>query len=111
MSAERTGIVDKAVYEVLSPWAEVDPVSLRGLTATRPESLQEKKIGLFHMWKRASKPILLQIEKKLKVRFPSIEFKWYAESVVNTPEIESPNRARFEEWLKGVDAVIFTYGD
>ena len=98
-------------YEVLSPWADVDPVAARGLTAPRLDNLAGKKIGLFHMWKRASKPILEVLEGKLKDRYPTAEFAWYEESVMNTPEIESPNKAQFEEWLEGVDAVICTYGD
>ncbi|HSW58162.1 MAG TPA: hypothetical protein VLH15_07150 [Dehalococcoidales bacterium] len=106
-----TSISQPANYAVLSPWAEVDPVTLRGLSAPRPTSLEGKTIGLFYMWKRASKPILQALEKHLKTRFPTLSFSWYAESVVNTPEVESPNKARYEDWLKGVDAVIFTYGD
>jgi hypothetical protein len=100
-----------ALYAVLSPWAEVDPVSLRGLSAERPPQLEGKKIGLFHMWKRASKPILAVLERKLKEKYPTAAFSWYAESVINTPEIESPNRTAFETWLKGLDTVVFTYGD
>lgn len=98
-------------YEVMSPWAEIDPVAARGLTAPRLDTLEGKKIGLFHMWKRASKPILTVVEERLKGRYPTTEFTWYEESVMNTPEVESPNKAQFEEWLKGVDAVILTYGD
>jgi hypothetical protein len=101
----------KLAYEVLSPWAEVDPVVLRGLRAERPAELKGKKIGLFHMWKRASKPILTALEKRLKEKFPTAQFSWYAESEINTPEIESGNVAKYEAWLKGVDTVIFTYGD
>jgi hypothetical protein len=98
-------------FEVINPWAEVDPVNLRGLNAERPAGLEGKKIGLFHMWKRASKPILVFIEKRLKERFPTAEFRWYAESQINTPEIESKNKEKYETWLKGLDVVVFTYGD
>jgi hypothetical protein len=56
----------KILYATLNPWAEVDPKTLRGLTAARPASLDGKTIGLFHMWKRASQPILQSIEKHLK---------------------------------------------
>ena len=44
-------------YEVLSPWAVVDPVPLRGL-ASRLDSLDGKTIGLFKNFKRAAGPIL-----------------------------------------------------
>ena len=46
--------VSDGQYEVLNPWAEVDPVSLRGLGAPRPTDLSGKTIGLFHNWKRAA---------------------------------------------------------
>ncbi len=98
-------------YESLNPWADVDPISPRGLTADRPADLAGKKIGLFHMWKRASKPILKVIKRELKDRYSSVEFSWYEESQWNTPEIESRNKAQYEAWLKEVDTVIFTYGD
>ena len=99
------------LYEVLSPWAEADPVVPRGLVTERPSDLAGKKIGLFHIWKRASKPILDVLERELKNRFPTANFSWYAESQMNTPEIESKNRLQYEDWLKGLDTVIFTYGD
>jgi hypothetical protein len=102
---------NQASYSVLNPWAVVDPVALRGLTAPRPTTLEGKTIGLFHMWKRASKPILDSLEKHLKDRFPTAQFSWYAESVINTPEILSPNKSKYEAWLKVVDAVVFTDGD
>ena len=98
-------------YEVLSPWAEADPVLARGLTVERPEDLNNKKIGLYYMWKRASKPILEVLEKKISARYPEAEFSWYEESRMNTPEIESENKDKYEKWLKTVDAVIYTYGD
>ena len=99
------------LYEVLSPWADVDPVTYKGLRAERPANLEGKTIGLFHMWKRASKPILAVLERRLKAKYPSAQFSWYSESEINTPEVESRNLARYEDWLKGLDAVIFTYGD
>ena len=45
-----------AQYEVLSPWAEVDPIPLRGISP-RVDTLAGKKIGLFANFKRAAKPI------------------------------------------------------
>jgi hypothetical protein len=102
---------EKQLYEVLSPWAEADPVLPRGLTATRLMELNGKNIGLFHIWKRASQPILEVLERELKQQFPTARFNWYAESQMNTPEIESRNKEQYEAWLKGMDAVIFAYGD
>jgi hypothetical protein len=107
MTAEKT----KAIYEVLGPWAEADPIPQRGLIVERLEDLAGKKIGLFHMWKRASKPTLGVLERKIKEKYPAAEFSWYEESQLNTPEIESENKAHYEDWLKELDTVIFTYGD
>ncbi len=99
------------VYETLSPWAEADPVSPRGLSADRPADLAGKTIGLFHIWKRASRPILEVLERELKQRVPSARFSWYEETEMNTPEIESRGKAKFEDWLKELDTVVFAYGD
>lgn len=102
---------EQALYEVISPWAEADPVVPRGLVTERPADLAGKKIGLFHIWKRASKPILDILERELKERYPTAVFSWYAESEMNTPEIESIGIKQYEDWLKDQDTVIMTYGD
>jgi hypothetical protein len=98
------------VYEVLSPWAEADPVSLTGITP-RLENMAGKKIGLFCNSKRAARLMLTCIENKLKERFPSVSTGWYDASIPNVPEIESANREKFIEWVRGVDAVILAVGD
>ena len=98
-------------YETLSPWADVDPVSPRGLTAERPADLASRNIGLYHIWKRASKPLLESLEKELARRYPDATFKWYQETQMNMPEAESVNRERFEVWLKELDTLIVAYGD
>jgi hypothetical protein len=64
-------------YAVLSPWAEVDPMQLRGLTAPRLTDLAGKKIGLFASSKPISKRIMTAVEAKLKERFPTTETSWY----------------------------------
>ena len=56
-----------ATYEVLNPWAEADPIPLRGL-APRLDSLDGKKIGLLSNNKRAAPLILNVTEKILKER-------------------------------------------
>lgn len=106
-----TSASDKTFYEVLNPWAEVDPLNLRGLTAPRPTGLSGKTIGLFHNWKRAARPMLESLEKHLKVRYPDARLSRYSASGTNTPEIDSINKSKYEAWLKGLDTVIFTYGD
>jgi len=98
-------------YNVLNPWADADPVPARGLSAERPSDLSGKKIGLFYMWKRASKPILEVMERKITDRFPGVQFSWYEESQMNTPEIESDKKDDYKKWLSGLDTVIYTYGD
>lgn len=98
------------VYEVLSPWAEADPVPLSGITP-RLEDLAGKKIGLFCNSKRAARLMLTSIENKLKERFPSVTTAWYDATIPNIPEIESINKEKFMEWVRGVDAVILAVGD
>ena len=98
------------VYEVLSPWAEADPVPLSGISP-RLEDMTGKKIGLFCNSKRAARLMLTSIESKLKERFPSLSTGWYDATIPNVPEIESVNREKFIEWVKGVDAVILAVGD
>ena len=98
-------------YKVLSPWADVDPVPLKGITP-RLEDLADKKIGLFVLSKPAARPILTAVEAKLKQRYPDCEISWYGSNLPFTRmQIDSDNKARFEDWVKGVDAVIGAVGD
>jgi hypothetical protein len=99
-------------FEVLSPWAEVDPVQLRGLTAPRLTDLAGKKIGLFASSKPISKRILTAVETQIKERFPSLETRWYVgEGSWAVLQHETLNKEKYHEWLKGVDAVIAAVGD
>ena len=51
-------------YEVMNPWAEVDPVPLRGI-ASRVADLKDKTVGLFALtYKGASRPALAVVEEK-----------------------------------------------
>ena len=97
-------------YEVLSPWAEADPIPIRGL-APRLTELAGKKIGLLCNIKRAASPILATVERKLKERFPTSEVSWFRMQSMSVSELEPQNKAKFEEWIKGVDAVIPAVGD
>jgi hypothetical protein len=99
-----------SVYEILSPWAEADPVPLSGISP-RLEDMTGKKIGLFCNSKRAARLMLTSIENRLKERFPSVSTGWYDSTIPNVPEIESVNKEKFIEWVKGVDAVILAVGD
>ena len=104
--ADKTG----AVYEVLSPWAEADPISFRGISA-RITDLGGKKIGLYRNGKRAAEPTLKVVEDRLKKRFPTTEFTWFVNMRANEAIIDQDAKGEFEDWLKGVDAVIAAYGD
>lgn len=99
-----------ASYEVLSPWADVDPVPLRGITP-RPKDLAGKKIGLFSNGKRAAALTLTAVETRLKEQVPSVGTSWYTSTKINTPEILTEGKARFEEWVRGVDAVVLSVAD
>jgi hypothetical protein len=95
-------------YEVLNPWADADPIPLKGLTAPRVTELSGKKIGLFVNDKRAALPIRKVFERKLKEKFPTIETSWYnAQGPVLTGKVVPG----YEEWLKTVDAVVLMVGD
>ena len=111
------------VYEVLSPWADADPVPLKGI-AERVPDLAGKKIGLFHHTKIAGPPILAVVERKLKERYPTAEFSYFRFSRtgdiedrfdrIGVPEDavqEGREKDRFEDWVKGVDAVVGAVGD
>ena len=98
-------------YEVLSPWAEADPIPLRGIMP-RITELKGKKIGFYSTSKRAAEPTLISVERKLRERVPGIETSFYASKERwMVPQIESKNREKFIEWVKGVDTVIAAVGD
>jgi len=97
-------------YEVVSPWAEADPIPFRGISP-RVESLAGKKIGLFRNSKRAALPTLSVVKKRLKEKFPTAEFTEFGNLKPNEVIIEQDAREEFEDWLKGVDVVIAAFGD
>jgi len=105
-----TGSQQNGQYEVLSPWAEADPVPLRGL-APRLKDLTKKKIGLFCNIKRTARPILTVVENRMKERYPDAEFSWYYGKSFSVSEQQPQSLPEFEEWIKGVDAVILAVGD
>ena len=97
-------------YEVLSPWAEADPVSWRGITPRLPD-LDGKTIGLLRNSKRAAEPSLKIVADRLKKKYPNIQFSWFANLRPNETSIAQDIKDDFEKWLEGVDAVIASYGD
>ncbi len=95
-------------YEVLNPWAEVDPKPVRGINP-RLSGLAGKKIGLFRNDKRAALPMANAVEARLKEKFPDIQFTSFLR-----PEnlaVVDVNKEKFEEWARGLDGAIFFTGD
>jgi hypothetical protein len=97
-------------FEVLSPWADADPIPLRGISP-RLENLAGKKIGLFVNSKRAAMPIAKSIDKRLKEMYPDIRTIVFHSTEPNVNEIETKNKEKFIAWVKGIDAVIAVVGD
>ena len=77
-------------YEVLSPWAEVDPIPLRGISP-RLDTLAGKK--------------------KLKEKFPTIQTTLFDSRLPNVTETETVNKEKFAAWAKEMDAVVAMVGD
>ena len=97
-------------FEVLSPWADVDPIPLRGISP-RIQSLAGKKIGLFVNPKRAAMPIAESIDKRLKAMYPDVQTIVFHSTGANVNEIETKNKEKFTAWAKGLDAAIAVVGD
>jgi hypothetical protein len=97
-------------FEVLSPWADVDPIPLRGISP-RIDSLAGKKIGLFVNPKRAAMPIAQSIDRRLKAMYPDIQTTIFHSVGANVNEIETKNKEKFTAWAKGLDAAIAVVGD
>jgi hypothetical protein len=97
-------------FEVLSPWADIDPMPLRGIS-TRIPTLAGKKIGLFVNPKRAAMPIAESIDKRLKTMYPDIQTIVFHSVGANVNEIETKNKEKFTAWAKGLDAAIAVVGD
>jgi hypothetical protein len=97
-------------FEVLSPWADVEPIPLKGISP-RIETLSGKKIGLFVNPKRAALPIAESIDKRLKTMYPDVQTIMYRNNGANVNEIETENKEKFIAWVKGIDAAIAVVGD
>jgi hypothetical protein len=97
-------------FEVLSPWADADPIPLRGISP-RIDSLAGKKIGLFVNPKRAALPIAESIQRRLVGMYPDAEIIMYRSYGANVNEIETKNKEAFTAWAKSLDAAIAVVGD
>ena len=102
---------DSALYEVLSPWAEIALVAPRGLQP-RVTDLSDKTIGLFAFFKQHAPSVMREVERQLKERFPKAKFSHYhyPKHVAEIAE-DDKYKASFEEWAKGVDTVVTGNGD
>lgn len=98
------------LYDVLNPWAEADPIPLRGLTA-RLKDLKGTTIGLHADNKPAAAPILKVVEKRLRELYPTAKFAWFYDRLINEVTDNPETRDRFIDWVKGVDAVVTAVGD
>jgi hypothetical protein len=97
-------------FEVLSPWADADPIPLRGISP-RIDSLAGKKIGLFVNPKRAALPIAESIQRRLVGMYPDAEIIMYRSYGANVNEIETKNKEAFTAWAKSLDVAIAVVGD
>jgi hypothetical protein len=97
-------------FEVLSPWADVDPTPLRGISPRIP-TLTGKRIGLFVNPKRAAMPIAESIQKRLKAMYPDAQTIIFHDTEANVSLMETKNKDRFIAWAKGIDAAIAVVGD
>ena len=106
MSADKTS----AVYEVLSPWSEADPIPLQGLSP-RLDDLAGKKIGLLCNNKRAAPVILEVAERLLKEKYPTAETSYFHARSFSVSSLERDRKDEFDDWIKGLDAIIASVGD
>jgi predicted transcriptional regulator YheO len=106
MSNDKAG----ASYEVLSPWAAADPKPLKGLSP-RLADLAGKKIGLLCNNKRAAPLILDVTERLLKEKYPTAKISRFNSRSFSVSALEPDRKQEFEDWIKGVDAVVASVGD
>jgi hypothetical protein len=97
-------------FEVLSPWADADPIPLKGLSP-RLDKLDGKKIGLLCNNKRAAPLILDVTERLLKEKYPSVKVSRFASKSFSVSSLEKEREGEFNDWIRGVDAVIAAVGD
>ena len=97
-------------YEVLSPWSEADPVPLSGLSP-RLDDLAGKKIGLLCNNKRAAPLILDVAERLLKEKYPDVDISYFYARTFSVSSLEHDRKEEFDDWVKGLDAVIASVAD
>jgi hypothetical protein len=98
------------LFEVLSPWAEADPIPARGISP-RVTGLKGQRIGLYYNSKQAAKPMVNYLELKLKEKYPEAVFTQFGNLAPNEIVTATPVKEAFLDWLKEVDTVIAVVGD
>ncbi len=97
-------------YEVLTPWADADPVPPRGISP-RLTDLANKTIGLYSStYKMAARPISESVARQLQEKYPTLKFNYF-DFCASMDIYDSEEKANFEQWVKGVDAVVAAVGD
>jgi hypothetical protein len=99
----------KGIYEVLSPWADADSIPPRRISP-RETDFKGKTVGLFADYKRAAQPILTAVERMLGGRYPELRFSWFVFEKCAAMK-ETDDKARLEEWVKGIDMAITAVAD
>ena len=89
---------ENGTFEVLNPWADADPIPLKGLAA-RVTDLAGKRVGLFRNSKRAAPLILSEVRDRLKEKFPTLEFSPFT-FMPNAGILETDDKDRFEEYIR-----------
>lgn len=99
------------MYDVLSPWAETDPLPLQGITP-RLNAIQGKRIGLYANYKRAAAPIQDAVQAQLVERFgEAITLDRFHQAGSNDVGSSADEGPLFAKWLEGLDGVIVAVGD
>lgn len=99
-----------AMYDVLSPWAESEPIPLAGIRA-RLDDVRGKRIGLYANYKRAAAPIQDAVEAELGRRYGDAITLTRFQQAGSNDIGSSDEGADFTRWLEEVDAVIVAVGD
>lgn len=110
MGGTDRGNLTGAEYQVLSPWAEADPIALRGISP-RLQDLGGKTIGLYSNRKRAAQLALEAFERELLEKMPAAKTSWYKCTGYNTPEMLTHGKDQFAQWVGSVDAVVLSAAD
>ena len=86
--------VSQCQYEVLNPWAESDPVPVKGISP-RLDTLEGKTIGLFQNFKQASKQMTKTIDQKLHEKYTGIKTVLFDSTDQNVNVIETDLKDEF----------------